>query len=88
ARREQVPAYFYPRYTTMEDFDAAHERRIKSMNDVHEVNRVTFIRQRDAAGSSQAGSSHVHFPGVYLVLILITTGPGTIDGPFFFPILS
>ncbi|MCI74041.1 hypothetical protein A2U01_0095305, partial [Trifolium medium] len=36
ARREQVPTYFFPRYPTMVDFDAAYERRIKSMNDVHE----------------------------------------------------
>ncbi|MCI94320.1 hypothetical protein A2U01_0115618, partial [Trifolium medium] len=36
ARREQVPAYFFPWYPTMGDFDAAHERRIQSMNDVHE----------------------------------------------------
>ncbi|MCI68583.1 hypothetical protein A2U01_0089844, partial [Trifolium medium] len=28
ARHEQVPAYFYLRYPTMADFDAAHERRI------------------------------------------------------------
>ncbi|MCI35174.1 hypothetical protein A2U01_0056395, partial [Trifolium medium] len=63
ARCEQVPTYFFPRYPTMGDFDAAHERRIQSMNTVHEVNRATYIRQRDAAGSSLAGSSHVHFPG-------------------------
>ncbi|MCI53567.1 hypothetical protein A2U01_0074814, partial [Trifolium medium] len=28
AWREQVPTYFYPRYPSMADFDAAHERRI------------------------------------------------------------
>ncbi|MCI67962.1 hypothetical protein A2U01_0089221, partial [Trifolium medium] len=56
AHRERIPTYFYPRYPTEQDFDAAHDRRIKSMNDVHEVNRVTYLRQRDAAGPSQAGS--------------------------------
>ncbi|MCI59134.1 hypothetical protein A2U01_0080389, partial [Trifolium medium] len=63
ARREQVQTYFYPRYPTMADFDAAHERRIQSMNEVHKVNRATYIRQRDAAGSSHAGSSQGRFPG-------------------------
>ncbi|MCI31720.1 hypothetical protein A2U01_0052932 [Trifolium medium] len=63
AHRETIPAYFYPRYPMERDFDEAHDRRIQSMNVVHEVNRVTYRRQRDAAGPSQAGSSHVQFPG-------------------------
>ncbi|MCI59076.1 hypothetical protein A2U01_0080331, partial [Trifolium medium] len=40
-----------------EDFDAAHNRRIKAMHDVHEVNRVTYRRQKGAAGPYQ-----VRFP--------------------------
>ncbi|MCH83853.1 hypothetical protein A2U01_0004679, partial [Trifolium medium] len=50
AYREQRPAYFFPRYPTMQDFDGAHYRRIERMNATHEVNRATYIRQRRAAG--------------------------------------
>ncbi|MCI67867.1 hypothetical protein A2U01_0089126 [Trifolium medium] len=33
------------------------------MNEVHEVNRATYIRQRDAAGSSHVGASQGRFLG-------------------------
>ncbi|CAJ2647239.1 unnamed protein product [Trifolium pratense] len=62
--REQVPAYFYPRYPTMHDFDEAHNQRVRSMAATHEMNRATYIRQRRAAGfPDEGGSSSMQFPG-------------------------
>ncbi|CAJ2671009.1 unnamed protein product [Trifolium pratense] len=61
--REQVPAYFYPRYPTMHDFDEAYNQRVRSMAATHEVNRATYIRQRRAAGlPDEGGSSSMQFP--------------------------
>ncbi|XP_045797698.1 uncharacterized protein LOC123891864 [Trifolium pratense] len=62
--REQVPAYFYPRYPTMHEFDEAHNQRVRSMAATHERNRATYIRQRRAAGlPDEGGSSSMQFPG-------------------------
>ncbi|CAJ2644746.1 unnamed protein product [Trifolium pratense] len=62
--REQVPAYFYPRYPTMHEFDEAHNQRVRSMAATHEMNRATYIRQRRAAGlPDEGGSSSMQFPG-------------------------
>ncbi|CAJ2663002.1 unnamed protein product [Trifolium pratense] len=63
AYRAIRPAYFYPRYQTMKEFDEAHMRRMDRMNATHEVNRATFIRQRRAAGLPDEGPSDVPFPG-------------------------
>jgi hypothetical protein len=63
AYRESHPAYFYPRYQTMHDFDAAHTRRIQRLTKTHEVNRATYIRQRREAGLPDEGPSNMQFPG-------------------------
>ncbi|MCI77361.1 hypothetical protein A2U01_0098631, partial [Trifolium medium] len=63
AYRERVPAYFYLRYPTMDDFDGADVRRVEAMQAVHEVNRATYIRQRRADGLPDEGPSKVPFPG-------------------------